>query len=66
MCRSAKIVKQSCYRKEAIEIYFSDKRDKEMFPPIRSNKNDAHSSTTLKFLGLALGSKESFLDFIKK
>ena len=54
----SKCVQAILNRKEAIDIYFSDKRDKEMFSPQRSNKkNDAYSSNTLKNLGLVLRSK---------
>ena len=48
--------------KQAIEIYFSLKRDMVVYPPLKSNNNDVLSRNRQKNLGLVLDSKLDFND----
>ena len=48
--------------KQAVEVCFSYKRDKVVYPPLQFNNNDVQSANSEKYLGLVLNSK---LDFNK-
>ena len=48
--------------KQAIEVYFSHKYDKDVYPPLKSNNNKVQSPNSQKHLGLVLDSK---LDYNK-
>ena len=46
--------------KEAIEVCFSHKQDKVVYPPLQFNNNDIQSANSQKHLGLVLDSKLDF------
>ena len=50
--------------KEAIEVCFSHKRDKVVYPPLKFNNNDAQSANSQKHLGLVLDSKVDFNEHV--
>ena len=68
--------------KQSIEVCFSHKRDKEVYPPLKVSNKDVQSANSQNYLGLDLDSKldfnehvnnkinkcnkETFLNFIKK
>ena len=49
---------------EAIEVCFSHKRDKEVYPPFRFSNNDIQSANCQKHLRLVLDSKLDFNDYV--
>ena len=46
--------------KQAIEVCFSNKRDKENYPPLKFNSTDVQIAESQKHLGLILDSKLNF------
>ena len=50
--------------KQAIEVCFSHKRDKVVYPPLQFNNNDVQSANSQKHLGLVLDSKLDFNEHV--
>ena len=50
--------------KQAIEVCFSHKRDKVVYPPLQFNNNDVQSANSQKHLGLVLDSKLEFNEHV--
>ena len=50
--------------KQALDVCFSHKRDKVVYPPLKFNNNDVQSANSLKHLGLALDSKLDFNEHV--
>ena len=50
--------------KQAIEVCFSHKRDKVIYPPLKFNNNDVQSANSEKHLGLVLDSKLDFNEHV--
>ena len=50
--------------KKAIEVCFSHKRDKVVYPPLQFNNNDVQSANSQKHLGLVLDSKLDFNEHV--
>ena len=50
--------------KQAIEVCFSHKQDKVVYPPLKFNNNDVQSANNQKHLGLVLGSKLDFNEHV--
>ena len=50
--------------KQAIEVCFSLKRDKVIYPPLKFNNNDVQSANSEKHLGLVLDSKLDFNEHV--
>ena len=50
--------------KQAIEVFFSLKRDKVARPPLKFNNNDVQSANSQKHLGLVLDSKRDFNEHV--
>ena len=50
--------------KQAIEVCFSHKRDKVVYPPLNFNKNDVQSANSQKHLGVVLDSKLDFNEHV--
>ena len=51
--------------KQAIDVCFSHKRDKDVYPPWTFNNSDVQSANSHKHLGLVLGSKLDFNKYVK-
>ena len=51
--------------KQAIEVRFSNKRNKENYPPLQLNSTDVQIADSQKHLGLILGSKLNFNEHIE-
>ena len=51
--------------KQAIEVRFSNKRDKENYQPLQFNSSDVQIADSHKHLGLILDSKLSFNEHIE-
>ena len=52
--------------KQAIEVHFSNKRDKENYPPLHFNSTDVQIADRQKHLGLILDSKLNFNEHIER
>ena len=52
--------------KQPIEVCFSYKRDKVVYPPIQFNNNDVQSTNSQKHLGFVLDSKLYFNEHVNK
>ena len=50
--------------KQVIEVCFSHKRDKVVYPPLKFNNNDVQSANSQKHLGLVLDSKLDFNEHV--
>ena len=50
--------------KQAIQVCFSHKRDKLVYPPLQFNNNDVQSANSQKHLGLVLDSKLDFNEHV--
>ena len=50
--------------KKAIEVCFSDKRDKVIHPPLQFNNNDVQSANSQKHLRLVLDTKLDFNEHV--
>ena len=50
--------------KQAIEVCFSHKRDRVVYPPLQFNNNDVQSANNQKHLGLVLDSKLDFNEHV--
>ena len=50
--------------KQAIQVCFSHKRDKVVYPPLKFNNNDVQSANSQKHLGLVLYSKLDFNEHV--
>ena len=50
--------------KQAIEVCFSHKRDKEVYPTLKFHNNDAQSANSQKHLDLVLESKLDFNEHV--
>ena len=50
--------------KQATEVCFSHKRDKEVYPPLKCNNNDVQSENSQKHLRLVLDSKLDFNEHV--
>ena len=50
--------------KQTIEVCFSHKRDKVVYPPLHFNNNDVQSANSQKHLGLVLDSKLDFNEHV--
>ena len=51
--------------KQVIEVCFSHKRDKEVYPPLKFNNNNVQSANSQKHVGLVLDSKLYFNKHVK-
>ena len=52
--------------KQAIEVCFSQKRYKVVYPPLKFNNSDVQSANSQKHLGLVLDSKLDFIEHVNK
>ena len=50
--------------KQAIEVCFSHKQDKVVYPPLQFSNNDIQSANSQKYLGLVLESKLDFSEHV--